>query len=154
MADLQEIEKLYSEARIFMRENGNPTQWGEYYPPIDLIKEDIENAVSYVCESNKEIVATFYYVNQIDDPTYHVIESGEWIAEQPYGVIHRITTKRGTKGVASYCINECFKECGHLRMDTHEDNIPMQHLLEKLGFQRCGIIYVANGTPRIAYERI
>ena len=29
----------------------------------------------------------------------------------------------------------------------------MQNLLEKHGFIRCGIIYVANGTPRIAYQR-
>ena len=29
----------------------------------------------------------------------------------------------------------------------------MQHILEKQGFVRCGIIYVANGTPRIAYQR-
>ena len=30
----------------------------------------------------------------------------------------------------------------------------MQHLLEKNGFTPCGIIYVANGTPRIAYQRV
>ena len=30
----------------------------------------------------------------------------------------------------------------------------MQHLIEKNGFQRCGIIYVEDGSPRIAYEKI
>ena len=29
-----------------------------------------------------------------------------------------------------------------------------QHVIEKCGFKRCGIIYVSNGTPRIAYEWI
>ena len=28
----------------------------------------------------------------------------------------------------------------------------MQHLLEKNGFVRCGIIHLANGAPRIAYQ--
>ncbi len=28
----------------------------------------------------------------------------------------------------------------------------MQHILTKYGFQRCGIIYVKNGTERIAYQ--
>ena len=28
----------------------------------------------------------------------------------------------------------------------------MQHILTKFGFQRCGIIYVKNGTERIAYQ--
>ena len=152
IADLQEIEALYDEARVFMRENGNSTQWGNNYPPTELILEDIENQVSYVCENDGEIVATFFYMKRMDDPTYHVIENGEWKSNGPYGVIHRITTKRGTRGVASYCISKCFEECGHLRMDTHENNIPMQHLLEKLGFQKCGIIYVEDGSPRIAYE--
>ncbi len=154
LQDLQAIEQLYAEARVFMKENGNPTQWGDNYPPIDLIKEDIENQVSYVCEDAGNIVATFFYMERLDDPTYHIIENGNWISEEAYGVIHRITAKRGTKGVASYCITKCHEECGHLRMDTHENNIPMQHLLEKLGFHKCGIIYVADGSPRIAYEWI
>lgn len=154
LQDLKEVELLYAGAREFMRENGNPTQWGDYYPPMDLIREDIENGVSYVCEDNGEIVATFFYMKRMDDPTYHVIDHGNWISDEEYGVIHRITAKRGTKGVASYCITECYKECGHLRMDTHENNIPMQSLLAKLGFQKCGIIYVRDGSPRIAYEWI
>ena len=29
----------------------------------------------------------------------------------------------------------------------------MQHILAKYGFQRCGIIYVKNGTERIAYQK-
>ena len=30
----------------------------------------------------------------------------------------------------------------------------MQHLLEKHGFSYCGIIYLANGDPRLAYQRL
>lgn len=30
----------------------------------------------------------------------------------------------------------------------------MQHLICKNGFQKCGIIYVEDGSPRIAYEKI
>ena len=42
--------------------------------------------------------------------------------------------------------------CCHIRVDTHADNKPMQHLAEKYGFSRRGIIYVEDGTPRIAYD--
>lgn len=28
------------------------------------------------------------------------------------------------------------------------------HVISKNGFKRCGIIYVADGTPRIAFERL
>ena len=40
----------------------------------------------------------------------------------------------------------------HIRIDTHQDNKVMQHVVEKHGFRRRGIIYIADGSPRIAYE--
>ena len=44
---------------------------------------------------------------------------------------------------------------GHrLRADTHADNLTMQRCLEREGFVRCGTIYVEDGTPRVAFERI
>ncbi len=42
----------------------------------------------------------------------------------------------------------------NFRIDTHNDNKIMQHVIEKNGFIRCGIIYVKDGSPRIAYEKI
>ena len=41
---------------------------------------------------------------------------------------------------------------GHLRIDTHEDNVPMQNLLKKLGFTYCGTIYVLRDSARMAFE--
>jgi RimJ/RimL family protein N-acetyltransferase len=41
----------------------------------------------------------------------------------------------------------------NIRIDTHRDNAIMQHLLEKNGFVKCGIIYVEDGSPRIAYQK-
>ncbi len=40
-----------------------------------------------------------------------------------------------------------------LKLDTHNDNKPMQNLLKKLGFVPCGIITVEDGTERIAFQR-
>ena len=43
----------------------------------------------------------------------------------------------------------------HIRIDTHPDNLVMRALLERLGFQRRGIIHVQEDPdPRIAYERL
>ena len=40
-------------------------------------------------------------------------------------------------------------------MDTQTDNVIMQNLLKKMGFIKCGIIYVVEDDyPRYAYERI
>ena len=46
-----------------------------------------------------------------------------------------------------------YEQCGNLKIDTHEDNVVMQHVLEKNGFERCGKIYTHDGTPRIAYQK-
>ena len=44
------------------------------------------------------------------------------------------------------------KHIDYLRIDTHEDNHVMQQAVQKLGFRKCGIIHIADGTPRIAYD--
>ena len=40
-----------------------------------------------------------------------------------------------------------------IRIDTHKDNIPMQRALAKHGFIKCGIIHLANGDERIAFQK-
>ena len=45
------------------------------------------------------------------------------------------------------------KVCGNLKIDTHRDNRIMQHLLDKNGFTYCGIIYLDDGTERLAYQK-
>ena len=40
----------------------------------------------------------------------------------------------------------------NLKIDTHEDNIPMQNALARLGFTRCGKVYIARAGERIAYQ--
>ena len=52
------------------------------------------------------------------------------------------------------CLDWCAKQHPNLRADTHKDNIIMQNLLTRNGFIRCGIVYVSNGTARIAYQKI
>ena len=58
------------------------------------------------------------------------------------------------KGVLNTVIEYCNRKISHLRIDTHENNKIMQHIILKNGFTRCGIIHVTDGSPRIAYEKI
>ena len=76
-ADLDAVMRIYAEARVFMRANGNETQWPGDYPPREYIEGDIERGVSYVCEKDGEVVATFYY-NVERDATYERIK-GNWL---------------------------------------------------------------------------
>lgn len=134
--DLPQLLALYDHARIFMAEHGNPVQWGKNYPPEELVEGDIRNGNQYVGVADERIVATFFYC-PMEDPDYQVIE-GAWLNEEPYGVVHRITSDGTVKGAASACLTWAFGQCGNLKIDTHRDNVVMQNMLKKNGFQSCG----------------
>ncbi|MCI8376483.1 MAG: GNAT family N-acetyltransferase [Lachnospiraceae bacterium] len=155
--DLPFIMDLYQYARQFMKEHGNPNQWGPTnWPPKELIRSDIAENNSYVCISEGEIVGTFFYCQGRDvEPAYRVIEDGSWLSDRPYGVVHRLAGSGAVKGIGSFCLQWAFLQSGgHLRIDTHNDNLVMQNLLKKCGFVHCGTIYVEeDDAPRLAYEK-
>ena len=155
--DIPAIMAIYEHARTFMAEHGNPNQWGpRKWPPEALIRADVAAGKSRVCvDEDDKVLGTFFYDCGTDvEPTYRVIEGGAWRGGDNYGVVHRIASG-GTQGVGSFCLNWAFEQCGHLRIDTHEDNKVMQSLLKKLGFEYCGIIYVTEDNyPRMAFEKM
>ena len=150
--DIDKILEIYSDAREFMRVSGNPNQWRDDYPLKSLVLQDIDESSSYVCIKDGLILGTFYY-KEGEDPTYNEIYEGQWINNDPYGVVHRIAVAKGSKGVGSFCLNWCYDNLQNIRIDTHRDNIPMQKLLTKNGFKQCGIIYVKDGSERIAFQK-
>lgn len=152
-ADLVAIDKIYENAKKFMRETDNPNQWTSEYPNMETARSDMENGIGYVAEEDGKILAVFMF-SQEKDPTYAKIYDGAWLSDEPYGVIHRIAVAKQGRGIIDYCINECFARCGNLRIDTHRDNMPMQRALLKRGFVYCGIIFLANGEERIAFQKI
>lgn len=151
VSDMAEILRVYDTARIFMAKNGNPTQWAGGYPAKALIESDIKNEQLYVCETDSRINAVFYTASG-PDPTYINIYNGNWLNSKPYGVIHRIASDGTQHGVLAFCLAYCKKIYDNIKIDTHDDNKIMQHLLEKNGFYRCGIIHIENGEKRIAYQ--
>lgn len=150
--DLKEIMGIYSKARKFMAENANPSQWNKEYPSEEIILKDIMLRRLFVCEA-EELLGVFAFIIG-EDPIYSLIDDGKWLNDEPYGTIHRIASSGARKNIFSTCVEWCSRYSPNLRCDTHKDNKIMQHLLEKNGFKRCGIIYVADGSPRIAYQKL
>ena len=150
--DLKELVAIFDYARHFMRQCGNPVQWIDGYPSEELILQEINDKHCFVCEDERnELLGTFCYIAG-NDPTYACIEEGEWLNNEPYAVIHRMASNGKVKGISDICLQWCFDKGHNIRVDTHEDNTVMQAILIKNGFQRCGIIYVENGTARIAFQ--
>ena len=149
--DMPRILKIYETARSYMAANGNPTQWGTTNPPEETLWSDIRAGQLYVAECDNTIHGVFALMDG-PDPTYGRID-GQWHSDETYGVIHRIASSGEVRGILKCCLAFAAERHRYLRIDTHENNKTMQHLLEKFGFNRCGIIYLANGDPRIAYDR-
>ncbi len=135
-----------------MRSRGNAVQWVGGYPSRGLIAAGVDSGEQYVCVSEGEIVATFWFAIA-SEPTYAEIE-GAWLDDAPYGVMHRLASDGSVKGAGAFCLDWCLEQCGNIRVDTHACNTVMQNLLERLGYTRCGVIFIADGTPRDAFQRM
>ena len=131
LEEIPEIMKIYDAARRFMQEHENPTQWKAGYPSRELVERDCKQGWLYVCEEQEVLAGVFMFCTE-PDATYQKIYEGKWIQEGAYGTMHRMASSGQIKGVASFCLDWCFKQCGNVRGDTHEDNYVMQCVFEKM----------------------
>ena len=97
-------------------------------------------------------IVAYFALLPSPEPTYDHID-GAWLTDEPYGVIHRIASYPDVHGVFSAIIDFAAARFPRLRIDTHRDNRIMQHVIDAAGFTYCGIIWLDDGTERLAYER-
>lgn len=156
LSEREDIMRVYAVARTFMAQTGNPHQWGTNYPPIEIITRDITQEKLYVCVEQEKICAVFFYdYGAHIEPCYDVIHDGQWLSDTPYGVVHRVASDGTVKGAGRFALTWAIRQCGHVRIDTHDDNKVMQHVLTSMGFQRVGWINVLqDDAPRHAFEII
>ncbi len=152
MQDVPAILEIFDLARGFMRQNGNYKQWTGVYPSeIDVVR-DIELGEEYVIEEDGVVCAAFTMMSR-PEPTYKVID-GQWLQNGPYGTIHRVASSGKCKGCVQKAVEFALQFYSVLRCDTHEVNLPMRNALVRAGFVHCGTVYMLDGTPRMAFERI
>lgn len=150
--DLPRILEIYAHARRFMAANGNATQWGTVKPAVSRVEQDIEEKLNFVgvdADGNIRFVFVFFTA---PEPTYSYIENGKWLNDLPYGTIHRVASDGTLHGVVGMIVDFCKQTTKNLRIDTHENNVPMQKALAKCGFAKCGTIFLENGDSRIAFQ--
>lgn len=174
--DLPAVMELYCGAQARMAAADNP-QWPTGWPSEEKVREDIFLGNSYVLETGPDeakagfdltaesggtatetddetsLVGVFAFVLG-DEPTYAVIEDGDWLNDEPYGTLHRVASNGKVRGVMQAALEFCEQLCPNVRVDTHATNAAMQHILEKNGYQYCGVIYVEDGTPHTAEKKL
>ena len=159
--DIPNIISIIDDAKEYLASQ-KIDQWQNGYPNSEQIEEDIKNGESYVVlnDENRAMATSMFTTNS--EPTYKVID-GNWIINEnkKYGVIHRMAIKKEFRklGLATILFDEFHQQLKSqniqsLKIDTHEENIGMQSLIKKLGYQYCGIIYTDYGAKRLAFEKV
>ena len=152
--DAESLLEVFAAAKAIMVADGNCNQWKEGYPSLTVVQADLEKNGGFVVEDDGNIVAYFAFLSS-PEPTYAAIYGGKWIDDtQSYHVIHRIASLPDAHGIFQSVMEFCFAKERNIRIDTHRDNRIMQHNILKHGFSYCGIIYLANGDERLAYQKI
>lgn len=149
-SDLESIFAIYDRARRFMRENGNPDQWGDSYPSEELILSDLENKRLHLLIDDHGNIAAVFALFLDGDPDYDVI-NGAWLNELPYIAVHRIASSGTHKGVFTQILDFCLGFSSNIKIDTHFDNHIMQKVLKNHGFLPCGTIR-ADGLDFLAFQ--
>ena len=152
--DLPAIMAVLEAGRGIMLASGNPDLWAKGYPTEEMVRKDLSGGYGTVMEEADRVVAYFACIPS-PDPTYAVIEDGAWLDdEKPYYVVHRIASYPEVHGVFKTMMEYLDTLTDNIRIDTHRDNKIMQHNLAKYGFEYCGIIHIASGAERLAYQRL
>ena len=156
--DLPQILQIYVHAREAMAASGNPTQWGDGRPTAAEIAETVEQGACLVGVDEHDVPHFAFSLYSEADPTYATIE-GAWPNDAPYLTIHRVASDGVLHGVFAAIVafareRAAAADVANVRIDTHEDNKPMQHLIAKAGFAYCGVIHLADGDPRLAYQLV
>lgn len=161
MADIDKLMPIFEEARGTIAALGID-QWQNGYPSRDVILSDVAKGQSYLAEIDGRVCGSFALIDD-GEPTYDEIYDGHWLTgdgSRDYVAIHRVAISVSSRGsglsgkIIGYAADFA-KSSGRasLRIDTHRGNKVMRRMLEKNGFQYCGIIYLDGGDERVAYEK-
>lgn len=159
--DIEKVSAIFDEARGTIAALGI-NQWQDGYPSARVIEDDISLDQSYVVAYD-DVCGTFALLLN-GEPTYDMICNGQWLSgddNRNYAAMHRVAISVAMRGngiakeIVDYAINVAQTNGKNsLRIDTHEGNVVMRRMLEKNGFTYCGVIFLENGDPRVAYERL
>lgn len=153
--DFERIDELYDQARSFMASYGNATQWTNGFPNSSTLIPAMEKHQAFVCfddAADNKVVGVFVLAD--DEPAY-TQDSVKWNSDQPYVVIHRLASESGS-GAGQFIFRNVMANNAYIRVDTHENNKPMLHLMDKLGFKYTGTVFYdrPGGGIRVAYDYI
>lgn len=157
--DAPAAARLFDQAREALAAAG-VDQWQDGYPNEEDVCRDIAAGDGYVITEDGRVLA-YACLSFGHEPTYDVITAGGWLGEGGYGFLHRVAVDPRAKGRG--LAGELFEELKRqaraqgvksIRGDTHRDNQAMQRVMAKAGLQYRGVIFLEDGSERLAFEAL
>lgn len=149
LADLDTIIAILKDGSNQLAESG-VDQWQGDYPSRDQITYDINNGFAYLAQSDDNETVGAIAIVTAPDTSYDTMQ-GTWLNNSnDYIVIHRVAvhSQHAGHGYATRLFEAVIgnvisdhPEIKSIRIDTHADNKPMQHLIAKMGFTKVGEIF-------------
>ncbi|HEK9108087.1 TPA: GNAT family N-acetyltransferase [Streptococcus equi subsp. zooepidemicus] len=155
--ELSQIMTVINSAKAALAQSGS-SQWqkADGYPAYQDIAADVLQGQGYVALLEGQIVAYAAVIDGQED-AYDKIYDGRWQHNHHrYVTFHRVAvlSDRTGQGIAQTFLQGLI-EGQHgpdFRIDTHEHNQVMRHIIEKLGFVYCGKVPIDG--ERLAYQKI
>lgn len=138
--DLNQIMPIIHDGQKNLAAAGIP-QWQDSYPDQAAIAQDIDQGEGYVLVNSESIIG-YGAIRQTPEPNYITPISGTWSDDTtPYVSLHRVVVSSHFRGqhLGQIFMSNLLTISHSLgfqatRIDTHEQNKRMQHLIEQTGF--------------------
>ena len=130
----------------------------------------IKNGTTHVIEDAHGRMIAMFAVSFSPDKNYERPIDGAWLTDtsaepQPYAELHWVAVgyPARRRGVGMFILDKADQIAraggrSSIRADVYELNGPMQNLLEKHGYERCGTITIKDVfgrvKHRVGYERM
>lgn len=157
--DFDRVMEILRDGRNQLAEAGID-QWQGDYPNAQHVKEDIEHGYAYLVRSDDEETVGAFAILPSPDHAYDELD-GQWLLDtEDYLTIHRVAihSSHAGNGYASGLFTQLIdyiennrKDIKSIRIDTHEDNGAMQHLITKHGFKRVGTLHGVYRPEETSY---
>ena len=159
--DIDRVMEIFEDGKEYLRIQGNG-QWQDGYPNRDIFLNDIKNhrLFGILDRDNENIIVAICAITYYEEDYDHLYE-GSWLSNYDYLVIHRTSVKKEYRNMGyghdlfALFIDTAKQEGYHsLRVDTHEKNTNMRHVIESAGFTYCGRAILKPNKDRVVYEKI